>query len=252
MQNTTVWLLNGVCVCVLAPENTTNANLCKPAHPRFSARIQREDCSTEFQLQVYIKAGVCVCVCVCVCVIITHRLLGRECEQVLQQSQHCYATHLKWPAISSAYPHTCFPVPHTHTHTHTCYAAHYHTVSQASPWQHHRHALSVGTRIKKTPRPLDLRSMQVQRSCIHRWIRFSQLGVSGCVYVCERMTAGVRVQRPAVLIKLIIAIMLLFPELVWWQHSSIIKQQLYGDKSRGHVIERLCCLSDGKRSLMAL
>lgn len=91
-----------------------------------------------FNCQVYIK----------VFVIITHRLLGRECQQVLQQSQH-YVTHLKWPAISSAYPHTCFPVPHTHTHTYTCYAAHYHTVSQASPWQHHRHALSAGTRIKK-------------------------------------------------------------------------------------------------------
>ncbi len=115
MQNTTVWLLNGV--CVLAPENTTNANLCKPAHPRFSARIQREDCSTEFQLQVYIKAGVCVCVCVCVWLSLTgcwEESVSRYCSShsiVMQPISS--GLLLAQPILTRAF------LSHTHTHTHT-------------------------------------------------------------------------------------------------------------------------------------
>lgn len=144
------------------------------------------------------------------CVIITHRLLGRECEQVLQQSQH-YVTHLKWPAISSAYPHTCFPVPHTHTHLLRRSLSHSESgVSLATP-----SSCTVGRNENKENSSASRLAINASSKVMYSPLDpLLPVGVSGCVYVCERMTAGVRVQRPAVLIKLIIAIMLLFPELV--------------------------------------
>lgn len=88
-------------------------------------------------------------------------------------------------------------------------------MSQTSPWQRCRQAPSAASR-KKTSRPLDLRSMRVQRSQIHHGMcltsDFPLSWASRAVCVCENRSLQECVQRPAMLIKLIIAIMLLFPE----------------------------------------
>lgn len=83
-------------------------------------------------------------------------------------------------------------------------------MSQASPWQHRRHALSQeqGEKNSLASRLVINASSKVTYSPLDPLLPAGRLRLC----VCERMTAGVRVQQPAMLIKLIIAIMLLFPE----------------------------------------
>lgn len=57
------------------------------------------------------RACECESVCGCLCAKLWQRL---QAQQVLQQPQRSYITHLKWPANSSALSGTCSPAPLCH------------------------------------------------------------------------------------------------------------------------------------------